>query len=140
MSQDLTNTILLELLATNNEMLKIFSTLGQAEMASKYINYSKEEHEKALNEKQLQEKNTANWLASKHLIGCFMLGLSIFLPLASTVFTALQNAYTFSSKKLLCSAMVWSLSFFGKDCPDTSWKKNEKKRGDHQPILDKYGI
>jgi hypothetical protein len=34
-------------------MLKIFSTLGQAEMASKYINYSKEEHEKALNEKQL---------------------------------------------------------------------------------------
>jgi hypothetical protein len=39
-----------------------------------------------------------------------MLGLSIFLPLASTVFTALQNAYTFSSKKLLCSAMVWSLS------------------------------
>ena len=47
MSQDLTNAILLELLATNNEMLKIFSILGQAEMASNYINYSKEAHEKA---------------------------------------------------------------------------------------------
>lgn len=47
MSQDLTNAILLELLATNNEMLKIFSILGQANMASQYINYSKEAHEKA---------------------------------------------------------------------------------------------
>jgi hypothetical protein len=110
MSQDLTNTILLELLATNNEMLKIFSTLGQAEMASKYINYSKEEHEKALNEKQLQEKNTANWK---------------------------DHYWEWQAK---CRENNWSGTFFGKDCPDTSWKKNEKKRGDHQPILDKYGI
>lgn len=56
MSQDLTNAILLELLATNNEMLKIFSILGQANMASQYINYSKEVHEKAQAELAEQKK------------------------------------------------------------------------------------
>jgi hypothetical protein len=46
--------------------------------------------------------------STKQPIRC--LDARLALPLASTVFTALQNAYTFSSKKLLCSAMVWSLS------------------------------
>lgn len=55
-SQDLTNAILLEILATQNEIIKIFSTLGQAEMASGFINYSKDEHKKALAEKVLIEK------------------------------------------------------------------------------------
>jgi hypothetical protein len=63
MSQDLTNAILLELLATNNEMLKIFSILGQAEMASQYINYSKAAHEQAQAELAEQKKgySFARW-------------------------------------------------------------------------------
>jgi hypothetical protein len=75
-----------------------------------YINYSKEEHEKALNEKQLQEKNTANWK---------------------------DHYWEWQAK---CRENNWSGTFFGKDCPDTSWKKNEKKRGDYQSILDADGI
>jgi hypothetical protein len=39
-----------------------------------------------------------------------------------------------------CRENNWSGTFFGKDCPDTSWKKNEKKRGDYQSILDADGI
>jgi hypothetical protein len=63
-------------------------------------------------------------LASKHLIGCNTANWK-------------DHYWEWQAK---CRENNWSGTFFGKDCPDTSWKKNEKKRGDHQPILDKYGI
>jgi hypothetical protein len=110
MSQDLTNTILLELLATNNEMLKIFATLGQAEMASKYINYSKEEHEKALAEKQLVEKE---YTFMKWQTKC----RAAELRTGNGEFT-----------------------FFGKDCPAKAIRKIRDKRGNYQSILDADGI
>ena len=44
-SLDLNNTILLEILAAMHSLIEVTSTLGQAEMASKFINHSKEAHE-----------------------------------------------------------------------------------------------
>ena len=105
MSQDLTNAILLELLATNNEMLKIFSILGQANMASQYINYSKEAHEKA--QAELAEQ---------------------------------KIGYTFARWQDKCRANNYEGVFYGKDCPNTAWKKIQDSRGFDQSILDADGL
>lgn len=110
MSQDLTNAILLELLATNNEMLKIFSTLGQAQVASEYINYSKEGHEKALAEKQLHEKEYT--------------------------FRKWQDKCRVAERR----TGNGEFTFFGKDCPAKAIRKIREKRGDMSPLLKKWGI
>jgi len=110
MSQDLTNAILLELLATNNEMLKIFSILGQANMASQYINYSKEAHEKAQAELAEQQRGYtfAKWQ---------------------------DKCREFEIRTRNADA-----TFFGKDCPAKAWRKKQKSRGDIQSILDADGL
>ena len=46
-SIDLNNTILLEILAAMHSLIEVTSTLGQAEMASKFLNHSKDEHARA---------------------------------------------------------------------------------------------
>lgn len=110
MSQDLTNAILLELLATNNEMLKIFSTLGQAQVASEYINYSKEEHEKALAEKQLHEKEYT--------------------------FRKWQDKCRVAERR----TGIGEFTFFGKDCPAKAIRKIREKRGDYKATARKWGL
>ena len=45
-SMDLNNAILLEILAALHSLIDVTATLGQAEMAAKFINYSKEAHER----------------------------------------------------------------------------------------------
>jgi hypothetical protein len=110
MSQDLTNAILLELLATNNEMLKIFSILGQAEMASQYINYSKEAHEKA--QAELVEQNKGYTVAKWQ-----------------------DKCREFERKNGDADA-----TFLGRDCYWKAMIKIQDSRGDIQSILDADGI
>ena len=62
----LNNVILIEVLAGINNMVDIMSTLGQAEMASKFIHYSKEKHKEELDELKAEEaKGGYTWRGYK---------------------------------------------------------------------------
>ena len=62
-SNDLQNTILLEILKSVNSLVEVMSTLGQAEMALKYTHYNKEQHE---NHVQAQKNRYPNGLKDSY--------------------------------------------------------------------------
>ncbi len=61
----LNNVILIEILAGINNMVDIMSTLGQAEMAAKYIHYNKEKHEAELQAAKKEKAKYNNQFGSK---------------------------------------------------------------------------